>query len=141
MFGTLVPVIRNLAPGICYLESGAGYFAPGTWNLTTWHRTELALEALCHHLAFPVAAACTCLIAANCAHFAPLCSAYALRHCAHFASSALCITLRASIMRPASFVLVQQCTISAQLLLAALNIWFVSAAGLIYRVLPRRVYY
>ena len=122
---------------------GGGCFALDTYNLAPgiWHvfgicqlGTSLSWRRLLwHHLAFPVAAACTCLIAANWRGIARI-----LLH------RLLCIITLRGIARillqigrcalrggehqlcavVASFVLVQQCTMWPQLLHAALNICF-----------------
>ena len=118
-----------VAPGVCflsYLLSGSGtWYLLCTWylDLTTWHRAELALgtaAAALPPLGIPTA---SCLHLPDC------------RQLRAFCSIMLCGIARISLHRlsalrsehqlcaPASFVLVQQCTIWAQqLLLAGLNI-------------------
>ena len=62
----------HLVPGICQLGTSfvldTYNLAPGIWHVLGICQLGISLSwrrLLWHHLAFPVAAACTCLIAAN----------------------------------------------------------------------------
>ena len=135
----LVFVTRNLAPGVLctwYLESDnlstrgelalvtlpPGTWHLGTWNMAVWHLSTWQLGVSWQWspcLAFPLAAACTCLIAANCQAFCSImkqnarnAAHHVVRHCTRISLHRLfALRCEHQLCALASFVLVQQCTI------------------------------